>query len=228
MGKCFQDSSGISEINSILRILVPQASFESATSEKGNVYESSIDFEQGSMFSLVEGIHANDDYILCDDLGNEWADHITMNQAESCIAFIHSKYGDTSKSASNLHDLVGQGVKNLGNMYFSVSQMVAKSKDKFSKTYKNNGVNSQINRARKGSISDINTYTEDLLKDYKIHRKCILSCSFLSKSEIAQEFNRITNGESVPGNIVQLLWIISSFAHAAKDNNVIPIIYCKP
>jgi hypothetical protein len=30
------------------------------------------------MFGFVENICANEDYIFCDDLGDEWADHITL------------------------------------------------------------------------------------------------------------------------------------------------------
>ncbi|TOG70397.1 hypothetical protein CGI95_25260, partial [Vibrio parahaemolyticus] len=67
---------------------------------------------------------------------------------------------------------------------------------------------------------------ESLLKNYQLHRKCILSCSFMSKSAIEAQFRRIQNGEPVPGHITQLLWIISSFAHAVRDMNAIPIIYC--
>jgi hypothetical protein len=67
-----------------------------------------------------------------------------------------------------------------------------------------------------------------LLKDFKLNRSCILSCSFLSKKNIEKEFNKIKSGKNVGGHITQLLWIISSFAHAVRDMNVRPIIYCKP
>lgn len=228
MGRCFEDASGISEIQSILDILNPKTSFSAITSEKGSMQPDSTHFDLQSMFGEVETLHAADDYIFCDDLGNEWADHITLNQDQSCISFIHSKHGSKSNSASNLHDLVGQGIKNLGNMYFTIDGMRAKCKNKFSEMYARDGIVSQINRTRKGDVSSIENYLADLLKDYRLYRKCVLSCSFLSKQEITKEFNKLTAGKSVSGNIIQLLWIISSFAHAAKDMNVIPEIYCQP
>lgn len=226
MGSCFEDSSGISEINSILEIMHPKVEIPTVTSEKGNFTNTSTEFEVDSMFGVVESIHQNDDYILCDDLGIEWADHITLNRADSNINFIHSKHGSFSTSASNLHDVVGQGIKNLGNMYFTKEQMVERINGKFSNRYANSGCNTGITRIRKGDPAQAEGYLDGLLKDYKLHRKCILSCSFLSKSAVSAEFSKIQRGESVSGHIIQLLWIISSFAHAVRDMNAIPIIYC--
>ncbi len=226
MGACFEDSSGISEINSILEILHPKTEIPTVRSEKGEFTDASIEFDVNSMFGVVESLHQNDDYIFCDDLGIEWADHITLNRSESNISFIHSKHGDTSTSASNLHDVVGQGIKNLGNMYFTKEQMIERINGKFSNTYNNSGNNTSITRIRKGNPAEAEDYLDDLLKDYRLHRKCILSCSFLCKSSISIEFTKIQNGEPVPGHVTQLLWIISSFAHAVRDMNAIPIIYC--
>ncbi len=177
------------------------------------------------MFGFVEAIHADDDYIFCDDLGDEWADHITLNLSDSSISFIHSKQGEVSTSASNLHDVVGQGIKNLGNMYFSKAEIVLKIASLDSQYKSGSGVQTQINRIRK-STPNFNGDIDLLLKNHKLHRKCILSCSFLSKNQIENEFNKLKRGERVRGNIVQLLWILSSFSHAAKEANVIPIIYC--
>lgn len=222
MSTCFEDTSGISEIDSILELLIPIQNIATATSEKGVVLPASINFEQNSLFSIVEDTHSADDYIFCDDLGNEWADHITFNKDDSCIAFIHAKYGDTTTSASKLHDVVGQGIKNLGNMFFSNKSFKAKFDSKFITKYNNTA----IDRIRKGNPADIENYLHELLGDYKLHRKCILCCSFISKASIETEFVKIKNGNPVSGHIIQLLWIISSFAHAAKDMNIIPIIYC--
>lgn len=227
MGRCFEDASGISEIESILDILVVKNEIAAVKSEKGGIQPASTSFDADSMFGVVEAIHSGDDYIFCDDLGNEWADHITLNSADSCICFIHSKHGEISRSASNLHDVVGQGIKNLGNMYFSKDQIAKKIGDKFSEKYHRDGVQSDTDRIRKGDCNVFDDYIKRLLQDYKLHRKVILSCSFISKSQIKLEFDEIKAGNKVPGSVIQLLWIISSFAHAAKDMNVIPIIYCQ-
>lgn len=227
MGSCFSDTSGVSEIESILEILQPIEGMSKVKSEKGTFLESSSRFSKNSMFNKVEDIHKLDDYIFCDDLGDEWADHITFNKKESNICFVHSKHGDPSTSASNLHDVVGQAIKNLGNMYFGLEAMLKKLEKSFDKNYKSSaGVDTNIARIRKGEIDKFEIYLNNLLKDYKLNRRCILSCSFISKSEVTKEFEKIKNKESVRGHVTQLFWIVSSFAHAAKDMNAIPLIYC--
>lgn len=227
MGACFEDSTGVSEIDNILEILKPLEVMPSIQSEKGSFTNESENFSADSMFDVIEKIHAEDDYIFCDDLGDEWADHIAFNKKNSNISFVHSKHGDPSTSASNLHDVVGQGIKNLGNMYFDENAMLLKLGKTFSKSYKSGkGVQTKIPRVRKGDIGDFETFLKNLLKDYKLNRSCILCCSFLSVSDVTDEFNKIKDGRPVRGNVVQLLWIISSFAHAVKDMHARPIIYC--
>ncbi|MFE4109404.1 hypothetical protein [Kosakonia sp. YIM B13611] len=230
MGNCFEDSSGISEINNILEMLVPKDNIKNVSSEKGLLLRGINKFPNDSMFDVVENIHSGDDYIFCDDLGNEWADHITFNKVESCICFIHSKHGGKSTSASKLHDVVGQGIKNLGYMYFNTTDFTAKIKNKLNKNYigiyKKQSIPTKIKKIRKGDTKKIKKYLDDLFKDVKLHRKCILSCSFLSKKEIVREFTNLRRKKSVKPHVIQLLWILSSFSHAVKEANVVPIIYC--
>ncbi|WP_419239169.1 hypothetical protein [Photobacterium leiognathi] len=97
MGSCFKDSSGVSEINSILDIFHPIKEMINVTSEKGTFSKRQKNFTDGSIFELIENIHnKDDDYVFCDDLGIEWADHITLNIDSGCISFIHSKHGESN------------------------------------------------------------------------------------------------------------------------------------
>lgn len=234
MDNCFEDVSGTSEIESILAMLHPQKDIEKIQSEKGTFKAGQKHFSKGSMFHFVEKLHSKDDYIFCDDLGDEWADHLVINSKEYSISFIHSKYSkDVTNSASQLQDVVGQGIKNLGNMHFTSKQIVFKNSNSLAGFYKSGkgangegtGVQTNISRIRKSSgniENDINL----ILKNPKLHRKCILACNFISKSYIEAEFNKIKQGQKVRGNITQWLWILSSFSHAAKDAGVFPMIYC--
>lgn len=225
MGRCFKDAAGVAEIATLLNILQPIPNLTTASSEKGEWITTSTSFQANSVFGIIENQHAGDDFVFCDDLGNEWADHITFNRNDSSICFIHSKHGDdVTTSASKLHDVVGQGIKNLGNMYFTAEGFAKKYTDKFVKTY----VDTQISRVRKAPAERINPYVKALLSDYRLLRKCILACSFMSKQQVAQEFQAISNGQPVSGHVVQLFWILSSFAHAAKEYNIVPVIYCQP
>ncbi|WP_046271411.1 hypothetical protein [Pseudomonas syringae] len=226
-GECFEDTSGISEIDSIIKILHDKIELNLATSEKGEFTSSSTDFESTSVFSIVEEIHKNDDYIFCDDLGDEWADHIAINLKTKTISFIHSKYGKLSNSASKFHDVVGQGIKNIGNMTFNTAQILQKDKNKFSRKYNAEHVNTNIPRTRRGLPTKFKSDIILFLENTALTRQCILACSFASKQYIKDEFEKVKSRKKVSGNIIQLLWILSSFIHATKEANIIPIVYCQ-
>jgi len=228
-GACFKDSTGVSEIDSILEALVPQTRFNNVIDEKGSISTTHTKFSNTSMFDAVEDIHSLDDYIFCDDLGIEWCDHITLNIDQKRIRFIHSKAGNsTSLSASKMHEVVGQGIKNLGNMSFTLDDFVSSKKDKFNEKYRRDSTTSNIDRIRKGALADSDkNIISSIINDYETHRECILSCSFLSKTDIEEEFEKIRDNKYVKGNVYQLFWIISSFIHACRGSGVIPIIYCK-
>ena len=148
MGECYQDESGISEIDSILGILVPKTELNIVTSEKGTISETHTNFDAVSMFAVVENIQADDDYIFCDDLGIEWCDHITINTQSNTINFIHSKAKNVSLSASNMHDVVSQGIKNLGNMFFTIDEFESIKKEKFEQNYRRDSTVSLIPRIK--------------------------------------------------------------------------------
>ncbi|EHS5054595.1 hypothetical protein KV686_003678, partial [Salmonella enterica] len=79
---------------------------------------------------------------------------------------------------------------------------------------------------RKGDTRKLKKYLDDLSKDVKLHRKCILSCSFISKNEVKREFGKLRRNQPVKPHVIQLLWILSSFSHAVKEVNAVPVIYC--
>jgi len=222
---CFQDKAGRSEIESILKCLQPIQSFTGAKSEKGQPKPADTQFDSASLFFKVERVHSADDYIFCDDLGTEWADHITLNIGAACVSFIHSKHAKkSSNSASALHDVVGQAVKNLGNMHFTFATFSAKVNLKFKKTY----ASTQIRRTRRGNSAQANADVKALLADHRLHRKCIVACSSISKAAVEVEFEKMKRGVSVKGNVTRLFWILSSFIHAAQGSSTVPIVYCKP
>ena len=91
---------------------------------------------------------------------------------------------------------------------------------------KNGSTRTRIKKVRKGDPKNIKIYLDDLSKDVKLHRKCILSCSFISKKEIEYEFKKLKRKQAVKPHVIQLLWILSSFSHAVKEVNAVPLIYC--
>lgn len=121
MGKRLYMNAGIQkDFESILSILYPVNEITTVTSEKGDIKKydaASTDFQIDSMFNVVENNIFNDaDFLLCDDLGNEWADHIAIKS--NSMSYIHSKCNDgkVSLSASKFQEVIGQAIKNIGNM----------------------------------------------------------------------------------------------------------------
>lgn len=239
MKECFKDNSGKAEVMKLLDIFETY-DMGGITSEKGKCFDdenfdkSLTCFPKDSMFHFIENLREktnNDDYIFCDDLGDEWADHITFNKDKSQICFIHSKHASVAISASDFHEVVGQGMKNLGNMFFQANQFfdkkigeAGKSKSKkFRKEYSS----TSIKRLRKGSLGELKKYINTLLSDPNLKRYCILSCSFVSKRQLEDEFKKMTANKSVRGEVIQLFWILSSFVCACREKGVIPIIYCQ-
>lgn len=225
MGRCYQDTSGISEVDSLLRMLKQKPDLVAATSEKGVLRTATRNFDSSSVFGIVEQIHAADDFVFCDDLGDEWADHIAFDGSVPSITFIHSKHGKESTSASQLHDVVSQGIKNLGNMFFDMRTFKAKYNNKLRRSY----AGTRIQRKRQGGDqASLDGVLDTVLRSYRVQRRCVLACDFLSRAEIVREFEKIKAGRRVRGHVVQLLWILSSFAHATKEMSVEPRIYCLP
>ena len=224
MGQCFKDGAGINEIPSLLKNFVSIESLTSATSEKGIYKPSRKTFDSESVFGIIEKYCKKNDFIFCDDLGDEWADHIIFNKKECSVSFIHSKHGDVSKSASNLHDVVGQAIKNIGNMDLNLEAFSKKFDNKLTGNYRD----SVMPRIRKKTAVDFKNFLTELRQDFRFNKRCIICCSFLSKAQITNEFNKLQSGLKVPGNITQMFWILSSFVHATKEAGVSPIIYCRP
>ncbi len=110
----------------LLDVLTAVHPLGSATSEKGE-HRNDGNWDPGSVFGLIDQLslktlsgesaemtkHFPDlDMLLCTDLGPEIADFIAVQPDR--IAFLHAKAGDGSKlSASALHEVVSQAVKNL-------------------------------------------------------------------------------------------------------------------
>lgn len=223
-GSCFQDHSAVADIPSVLELLKPIPELQRATSEKGSINNATRAFDADSVFGVVEHHHRQEAFLICDDLGVEWADHMALDLDAKCITFIHSKHGDDTTSASKLHDVVGQALKNLGNMMFTAEQLQAK----YDVSWRNDYAGTRISKIRIGDRRRLRAGVSQLLADPRLHRKCVLACSFLSRRRVVRELNRLHRGEPVRGHIVQLFWILSSFAHAVKEAGVVPVIYCRP
>lgn len=224
------------DINSIKSILRPIPALKSADREKvklnnqdKNNYSNLIEFPSASVFYIIEkALGEKYNYILCDDLGDEWADHILISKVDKKLTFIHSKHGAITGGASPLHEVVAQAMKNLGRMYSppnqyaqKVSLMLAK------KSYAGTNIDIIRKKPRKISKKNMPQDIENILSHPNIEREMAISCSFISEAKIIADLNSIANGAQPP-HVNQLFWLLSSFIAASKELNVTPAIYCQP
>lgn len=117
-GSLFRDEALVGGGASFLRHLMVEPLLAATTSEKGTFVAGQVEFTVGSVFrALADGL-AGEDVLICDDLGDEWADFIgvSANANPAMITFYHAKHGNRSLSASAFHDAVGQAIKNLGRL----------------------------------------------------------------------------------------------------------------
>lgn len=168
------------------------------------------------------------DYFICDDLYKEWADHIGLN--EKFISFYHSKYKNSSFSASDFQDIVGQALKNLGNLSPSDDQWDIKE-GFWNNLYKNNSIETQINRIRTGQNSnDVISYFKKIKGYPNIKKQVHIVINFISKSALEDKLIRLKNGEQFRerNEIIQILWFISSLISSCFEANTEVYIHCKP
>ena len=112
-----EDSNLIENLDAILSVFEPIESMNGVHSEKGNINVGMTQFDNDSVFRVVEDYYNNKgaSFLICDDMGNECADHIAIYG--NTLAFIHSKAnGATSLSASKFQVVIGQAIKNIGNL----------------------------------------------------------------------------------------------------------------
>lgn len=112
-------------IDNFIMIFIPNLQLQNANNEKGTFSKGFTDFSPSSVFSIVEEIFFQEsEYFVCDNLGREWVDHISISRNK--ILFIHSKYKDLNYSASNFQDIVEQAIKKLGNLILQDFQLTSK------------------------------------------------------------------------------------------------------
>jgi len=224
----FRDSKLLGSIEYFLKAFKPQTELSSVISEKGTLAPSSINFSKDSMFSFVEKKFRNDAYLVLDDLGDEWADHISIN--DGTITFIHSKCDSSLFSATAFTEIVGQALKNVGNMY-STDLRIKNKKKVWSKMFKLDKVQTKIPRLRKGASVQkfINNYLE-VKNGINPKRKICLALNFISKKDLTLNLDKLKKGISFreKKQCIQILWFISSLIANCRENSIELEIMCKP
>ncbi|HEY4325937.1 MAG TPA: hypothetical protein VGN20_18250 [Mucilaginibacter sp.] len=226
--KLFKDSRLLGSIDQFLTIFLPDPLISQIKTEKGKVTTKSTTFAKDTSFAYAENKFSDGEFLLLDDLGDEWADHIRIKGTE--IAFILSKTDKSKFSATSFTEIIGQAQKNIGNLNAMDSQINLKRKN-WKKIYKKDKVVTQINRLRKGTSVD--DFAERFIKiktTPNSKRSVYLNINFISKKLLEQNLNKLKNNVDFPERkqAIQILWQISSLIASGREHAVDVYILCKP
>lgn len=230
-GALFRDEALASGGAALLGHLRVDPSLANTTSEKGSFEAGQIAFTQDSVFrSVVDTIADGDDVLLCDDLGDEWADFIGVSSQSHppMISFYHAKHGNQSLSASAFHESVGQAIKNLGRMSLP-TDMLPNKLTGWGNLYRNDGVQTNIARMiRGGTPQEIAEKLHAVRAAPDALQRVFIVTSSLSCAQVEGVLAAIAQGTPPSPHFVQLYWLLMSYFSACIEMGVRGYVMCRP
>lgn len=184
-------------------------------------------FPSDSLFYRVEESF-NDAILICDDMNDEWADHICIRDSEIC--FIHSKFTNTdSYGASAMHEVISQALKNLGRIHASIDEYKTKFTNKWNDKYEATNINRlrKYNSAIPPTFNEIETQLAKIYSNPNALRKVYLATPFFSKAKLDAELNKFILNTQTNTHYYQLIWLLSTFISSCQEYGVQPYILCK-
>lgn len=228
-GSLYQDDSLVNGGELFLGYLFGNTDLAHVVEEKGAFTTAHCTFDNDSTFGTVLSTVAPEDHVMvCDDLGDEWADFIGFRTDPSAprITFYHAKHGELSLGASPFHVSVGQAIKNLGNLSLPASSMPKKYR-RWSRLYTNNRVRTNISRTCRGTLADTQAAVEFCRNAPHTTKRVAIVTSSLSKAAVRQAFLNIASGAPVDPYFVQLYWLLSSFFAACTEVGAFGCVICQ-
>ena len=228
-GQVFRDEGMQGGGAAFLRYLHPNAALAAVTSEKGNFAVAQVSFEATSTFgAIVDHVAAADTILICDDLGDEWADFIGLREdgGVTHVSFYHAKHGDLSLGASPFHVAVSQAIKNLANMSFPEDRVAQKVLG-WGDTYNAPGHATQIPRTIRSNAPDLLEAVTRARTAPEALRRATIVTSSLSKQAVEEAFADIQNGQRPSPSFVQLYWLLQSFFSACTEVGAVGSIVCR-
>lgn len=230
-GALFRDEALAGGGAALLAHLRVDPSLAYTTSEKGDFAVGQVEFAEGCVFrSVVDTVTDGDDVLLCDDLGDEWADFIGVSTQSSptMISFYHAKHGNQSLSASAFHESVGQAIKNLGRMSLP-ADMLANKLAGWGDRYRNNGVQTDIARMiRGGTPQEISMKLDAVRAAPDALQRVFIVTSSLSRAQVEGVLSAVAQGTAPSPHFVQLYWLLMSYFSACVEMGVRGYVVCRP
>ncbi|HBM08126.1 hypothetical protein GFK99_20860 [Pseudomonas stutzeri] len=228
-GDLYQDDSLVNGGTQFLGYLFGNAELATVTDEKGAFTAVHRTFDPNSTFGAVlSTVAPEDDVIVCDDLGDEWADFIGFrtDPASPRLTFYHAKHGELTLGASAFHVSVSQAIKNLGNLTLPAPAMTKKFA-RWGRLYTNNRVRTGIHRTCRGTPTDSRTAVEFCRNAPHTFKRVAIVTSSLSKAAVEQAFQDIEAGHTASPYFVQLYWLLSSFFAACTEVGAFGCVICQ-
>lgn len=230
-GALFRDEALAGGGEALLGRLQIDPSLTHSTSEKGDFAEGQVEFSKECVFrSVVDSVAQDDDVLLCDDLGDEWADFIGICTQSNppMISFYHAKHGNASLSASAFHESVGQAIKNLGRMSLPAEMLPTKLAG-WGKRYRNDGVQTDIARmVRGGTPQQIAAALDAARTAPDALQRVFIVTSSLSRTQVEGVLAAIVQGTAPSPHFVQLYWLLMSYFSACMEMGVRGYVVCRP
>jgi hypothetical protein len=229
-GELYQDGGLAQGSTQLLSYLKAEPSLANVTSEKGAFSVAHTVFDPDSTFgAVIAHVSQGDGVLVCDDLGDEWADFIGLDNAGSPkrITFYHAKHGALSLGASPFHISISQAIKNLGRMALPSDELVGKVAG-WGQFYSNDGAVTQISRAvRRTQAALINEFNAARAAPDAIRRVMIVTSS-LSRQQVEQALQAVAAGQRPSPYFVQLYWLLMTFFSACSEVNAHGYVVCQP
>jgi hypothetical protein len=228
-GTLFRDEGLSDGGKAFLRYLRASPLLAQVVDEKGTFTKKHVAFDANSTFGVIQTtIAEGDEVLVCDDLGDEWADFIGLNNTGSPprITFYHAKHGELSLGAGPFHISVSQAIKNLQRMSLT-SEATKKKFSGWKKNYVNGGVTTSIPRICRGNAEQLASEFDAARSAPDAIRRAFIVTSSLSRRAVEQALANIVAGRTPDPFFVQLYWLLLSFFSACTEMNVIGYVVCQ-
>ncbi len=228
-GTLFRDDVFASGGGNFLKYLRPTPALTDVTSEKGGFAPHKTEFDENSTFgAIARSIAASDELLVCDDLNDEWADFIGVNNSADPphVTFYHGKHGNLSLGAGSFHVSVSQAIKNLGRLRLEASEMAEKFA-RWRTTYNNDGVATNIHRTARGNPAELEAVFAEARSAPDGIRRVYIVTSSLSRKAVEKALDDIAKGEAPSPHFVQLYWLLMGFFSACTDVGAFGSIICR-
>lgn len=223
----FRDSRLLSSVTQFVKVLKGLPALNGLLYEKyqGRSPQGLTDWHPRSIFKMVErDLMPSFTYFICDDCNDEWADHIGISPEK--VSFFVSKHKTSKDSASDFQDVVGQALKNLGNLSPSRAQLIDKAQS-WADLYQTSNLNRF--RSPNGTVQDAVDMWQNNVMSPNFTREMCLVVDFMEARTFSNQLTTIANGGHVINSeaLFQRLWILSSYVNGCLEVGVKPVIFCK-